>query len=134
MASSKLSLPQLYGRIGGLRLRATHDPAEYTAAGRRAFLSSFEREVDPDGTLPPAERATRAEAARRAYMATLAYRRAAARRSAAREDQDRIAALERRLSRLEGSASAPAEAHPRLAELPSSGARGDAPGEGRADE
>ncbi len=99
--SQRPSLPQLYGRIGGLRLRATHDPHQYTAAGRRAFLDRFEREVDPDGTLPPAERAARAEAARKAYMAALAAKSAAVRGGAARQGRDRITALERRLSRLE---------------------------------
>ena len=50
----------------------THDPAARTAHGTAAFLSRFEGEVDPDGTLDPAERARRAEHAKRAYMAGLA--------------------------------------------------------------
>ena len=32
------------------------DPAGHTAAARAAFLSRFEREVDPDGVLDPQER------------------------------------------------------------------------------
>jgi hypothetical protein len=45
-----------------------------TAPGRRAFLDRFEREVDPDGVLPPEERARRAEHARKAHMTKLALR------------------------------------------------------------
>jgi len=52
----------------------TSDPQARTAPGRRAFLSRFEREVDPDGRLPEAERLRRAESARRAYFARLALR------------------------------------------------------------
>jgi hypothetical protein len=51
-----------------------------TGAAHRGFRARFEREVDPEGILPPAERAARAERARRAYMLTLAVRSAAARR------------------------------------------------------
>ena len=68
------------GRIGGYVLRATHDPLEYTANARSAFLSRFEREVDPDGVLPPEERLARAQAALRAHMLRLAYRSAKKRR------------------------------------------------------
>lgn len=38
-------------------------------------MSRFDREVDPDGTLPPKERVQRAEAARRAFFAELALKR-----------------------------------------------------------
>ncbi|CUU60373.1 hypothetical protein Ga0074812_1396 [Parafrankia irregularis] len=58
----------------------THDRAARTARGRAAFLDRFDRQVDPDGTLPPAERARRAENARRAYFSSLALRSAQARR------------------------------------------------------
>ncbi len=61
-------------RIGGLTLAATHDARHYTAAARKAFLCRFEREVDPDGTLPPEERERRAQAARSAYFAKLALK------------------------------------------------------------
>lgn len=50
-----------------------------TGPGRKAFLSRFEREVDPDGVLPPAERAKRAAHARKKHMTQLAYRSAKAR-------------------------------------------------------
>lgn len=108
--SQRPSLPQLYGKIGGLRLRATHDPHEYTAAGRRAFLDRFEREVDPDGILLPAERAARAAAARKAYMAALAAKSATTRRQSAMPDQEsaRIAELERRLAAIERVAASAA--------------------------
>jgi len=51
-----------------------------TGAAHKGFRAKFEREVDPDGTLPPAERAARAERARRAHMLTLAAKSAAVRR------------------------------------------------------
>lgn len=51
---------------------ATEDPVVMTAPARRAFLDRFEREVDPEGVLDPAERARRAGAARKAYFARLA--------------------------------------------------------------
>jgi hypothetical protein len=62
---------------------ATSDPSARTAPGRAAALERFERQVDPDGTLPPAERARRAEHARKAYFAGLALKSARARRGAA---------------------------------------------------
>ena len=116
MVSPKLSLPQLHARLGGLRTRATHDPTGpggYSEAGRAAFLARFEHEVDPDGSLPPEERAARADAARRAYMTSLAVKAAAARLRRDREElQDvaRVAALERRLAALEGRVEAGAVA------------------------
>lgn len=62
----------LRGRIGAYRLHATHDPRETMQKARETFLARFEREVDPDGTLPEDERQRRAEYARRAYFARLA--------------------------------------------------------------
>jgi hypothetical protein len=59
----------------------TADRSARTKAGRQSFLERFEREVDPDGTLPPAERHRRAEHALRAHMLRLAKRSAAARRT-----------------------------------------------------
>jgi hypothetical protein len=52
-----------------------------TQPARKAFLDRFEREVDPDGELPPDERQRRAEHAKRAYMLRLAKRAVAARRA-----------------------------------------------------
>jgi hypothetical protein len=71
----------LRGRIGAYKLHSMYDPRETTAKARETFLSRFEREVDPDGTLPEPERLRRAEAARKAYFASLAYKSAKARRS-----------------------------------------------------
>ena len=49
-----------------------HDLTAHTAAARAAFLSRFEREVDPDGLLEPDERARRAEHAKKACFLKLA--------------------------------------------------------------
>ncbi len=43
-------------------------------------MARFEREVDPDGTLEPAERERRAAHARKAYYSALALKSAKARR------------------------------------------------------
>lgn len=63
----------------------TRDPAGRTApareAARSALLDQFEREVDPDGDLPEAERARRAESARKAYFQKLALKSVRARRA-----------------------------------------------------
>ena len=47
----------------------THDRAARTRPARESFLMRFEKEIDPDGTLPPEERQQRAEHAKRAYIA-----------------------------------------------------------------
>lgn len=62
--------------------RWAHEPnrADATKAGRNAFASKFEREVDPDGILDPAERAKRAASLRSAYFSRLALQSAQARR------------------------------------------------------
>jgi hypothetical protein len=52
----------------------TVDRAARTRPARQKFLQKFEREVDPDGALPPDERRRRAEHALRAYMLRLAKR------------------------------------------------------------
>ena len=69
-----------WGRIGGLTAWSRNDAETMTGAAHRGFRARFEREVDPGGTLPPAELAARSERARRAYMLTLAAKSAAARR------------------------------------------------------
>lgn len=78
------SLATLRGRIGGLALAAQRDPREYTAQARATFMGRFTREVDPDGVLPPVERARRAEAARRLYFQRLALASAKARQKKSR--------------------------------------------------
>lgn len=55
-----------------------------TRAATAKFLERFERQVDPDGTLAPDERARRAAYARKSYMASLALR--ASRSKTIRED------------------------------------------------
>ena len=50
-----------------------------TSPARAKFLSRFELQVDPEGTLPPEVRAVRAEHARRAYMSGLALKSSRAR-------------------------------------------------------
>ncbi len=69
-------------RIGGYSLHAKRDSKEVTAPARAAFLSSFEKQVDPEGLLSEKERQRRAKAARKAYFAKLALRSAQARRKA----------------------------------------------------
>jgi hypothetical protein len=58
----------------------TVDRVARTAAGTNAFLSRFERQVDPEGNLSDELRAVLARHARTAYMLQLAERSAAARR------------------------------------------------------
>ncbi len=67
------------GRIGALVLHSRYDSKELTENGRAVFLSRFDREVDPDGVLDPAERARRSSYARKAYFAQLALKSAKAR-------------------------------------------------------
>ena len=45
-----------------------------TKAGTAAFLARFDRQVDPTGSLPPDERARRADHARKSYMSALALK------------------------------------------------------------
>jgi hypothetical protein len=69
------------GRLGAYSLHSKYDSRELTSAARVEFLSRFEREVDPEGLLPEAERNRRAEFARKAYFTKLAMKSAAARRA-----------------------------------------------------
>ncbi len=59
------------------------DRAARTAGARSVFLQKFEREVDPDGVMSPADRAKAAENARKAHFQRLARRSAQARKRAA---------------------------------------------------
>jgi hypothetical protein len=59
----------------------TADRQAATAPARSAFIERFEREVDPNNELDPAERARRAESAKKAYFLRLAAKSAAARRA-----------------------------------------------------
>ena len=59
----------------------TSDRSARTRPAREAFLRRFEREVDPEGKLPPDERRRRAEHALRAHMLRLRKRAIVARQS-----------------------------------------------------
>lgn len=71
----------LRGRLAAHALHAQRDVRQTTAAARAAFLSRFEREVDPDGRLDPSERRRRAEQARRTYFIRLSLAALEARRA-----------------------------------------------------
>ncbi len=75
-------LRSLHARAAAFSKWAKTDPVEGTAAARKAALERFDRQVDPEGSLPPAERARRAECARKAYFSRLALASAKARRKA----------------------------------------------------
>ena len=67
------SMRSLRARLGAFRQQSLHNTRDTMAAARAAFLSKFEREVDPDGVLPEAERQRRAEAAKKFHFTKLAY-------------------------------------------------------------
>ncbi|WP_319454247.1 MULTISPECIES: hypothetical protein [unclassified Mycobacterium] len=72
---------RIVGQIGAHKSWSqTEDRSARTAPGRQAFLDKFEQQVDPDGILPPAERAKRAEHARKEFFQRLALKSAQARR------------------------------------------------------
>ena len=70
----------------------TTDPVARTApardASRASLINRFERQVDPDGTLPEEERARRAEHARKQYFTQLALKSVGSRRRAAEARRD----------------------------------------------
>jgi hypothetical protein len=74
-----------WGRIGGLTAWARNEPETMVGPAHRGFRARFERLVDPEGILDPAERTVRADRARRAHMLTLAAKSAAGRRRRTRE-------------------------------------------------
>ena len=59
----------LIGRIGAAALHS--QGKTNTQAAREAFNNRFEREVDPEGVLPEAERQKRADKARELYFLRL---------------------------------------------------------------
>lgn len=70
-----------YGQIGAHESWArTEDRAARTLPGRQAAWYRFERLVDPEGVLPLAERAKRAEHARKAHFKRMAMKSAQVRR------------------------------------------------------
>lgn len=71
-----------YGRIGAhTRWAQTDNRTAATQPARDALMRKFEDEVDPERTLPVAERARRAASARKAYFQKLALKSAQARRA-----------------------------------------------------
>ena len=70
----------LRARLAAHELHASRDSRKLTENARTAFLARFERQVDPDGTLHPVERARRAEHAKKAHMLRLALKSAEARK------------------------------------------------------
>ena len=81
----------------------TADRSARTAPARKAALAKFEKQVDPDGKLSPAERARRAESARKAHFKRLALKSAQARRRS-REFAEAADAAERELAQAGGDA------------------------------
>jgi len=71
---------QANGRLGAYVNHSRNSSRETTRAARAAFDKRFEAQVDPDGTLDPAERARRALSARKAYYCRLSLRSVQARR------------------------------------------------------
>ena len=75
-------LTSLRSSIAANQMWATvTDRTAATEPARQAFMSRFEREVDPDETLDPALRAKLADNARRAYFQRLALESAKVRRA-----------------------------------------------------
>ena len=72
MAPLSAEQRSLRARIGAYALHAKGGTS--TQAATAAFLSRFEREVDPDGLLSPEERRRRATFARKAHMTALALK------------------------------------------------------------
>jgi hypothetical protein len=71
----------LRARIAAHAMHGRHDSRQTTAKARAAFLATFERQADPEGRLPAAERERRAQQLRSAYFARLALASAKARRA-----------------------------------------------------
>ena len=64
-----------HGSRGGLRNVVNNGRDAASAPARAGFKARFERQVDPDGVLDPAERARLAHEAMKAYMTELARNR-----------------------------------------------------------
>lgn len=75
----------LQARMAGLTFAANNDVHAATARARKGFDARFEREVDPNNKLPPAERRRRAEAARKAYFTRLSLKASIARTARAQQ-------------------------------------------------
>jgi hypothetical protein len=82
MASANANERSQISSIAALDRWALHctDRQAATAPARKAFADRFVKLVDPDGTLPPAERAARADAAKSAHFRRMARASAAKRK------------------------------------------------------
>jgi hypothetical protein len=69
----------LRSRMAAYTLHSRVDSKAHTEPARKAFLDRFEKQVDPEGTLPEPERRRRAESAKTAYFTGLALKSAKAR-------------------------------------------------------
>ncbi len=65
----------MIAQIGAYALHAKYGKEITAAATKASQVTRYEKQVDPDGTLPPEERRIRVEAARRAHMRSLALKR-----------------------------------------------------------
>lgn len=84
MGSTRPEERALIGRIAAhTKWANTADRSAATAPARKASLDRFERQVDPDGVLPPGERAIRAGHARKAFFQRMALLSVQARRARA---------------------------------------------------
>lgn len=82
LTSAELSLA---GKLGAHKSWAqTENRSARTYPARMAMLAKFEKQVDPNNELLPAERAKRAENARKAYYAGLALKSAQTRQRRAK--------------------------------------------------
>ena len=70
----------IQARAAAHRMHALYG-SEVTVAGRRASMERFEKQVDPEGVLDPAERARRAAHLKKAFYLTLSLKSAQARRA-----------------------------------------------------
>ena len=73
-----------HGRIGAYKMHSRNDVKVVSAPGRKAAENKLDArlltEIDPDGTLPEAERARRLGYARKAHFSRLALKSAQTRR------------------------------------------------------
>lgn len=83
MAAKSAQVRQLAARIANFdRWSRVDDRKAATAPARKGFMARFEKQVDPDSTLPADERARRADLAMRAHMTRLALAKAQRRAAA----------------------------------------------------
>ena len=82
---------RLRAQIAATARWSRESPVVNARRGQEGLVAKFEREVDPDGTLPPEERARRAASARRSHMLRLSARSSkvrAARRAEVQQSED----------------------------------------------